>query len=266
MRGGMPGRISRRALDDRPSEPQSRFPSRCASSPSPQAPPHSTHHRGGTAARERVDANEQRRASKAPRSETPSGSRPRGSSRLCIQKASGRPGPSEKENDHGQAAYQRRDHWTRRPRQDHADERPHEGDGCCARRPVALARPNRQRARGAHARHHDQPRARRVRVGGAPLRARRLSRACRLRQEHDHGRLPDGRRDSARRRLAGPSGADARARPSCAASGRRPRGRLRQQDRRRGPRAAGPRGPRGAGASAREWLRRIAGGAGLCAA
>ena len=30
----------------------------------------------------------------------------------------------------------------------------------------------------------------------APLRARRLPRACRLREEHDHGSCPDGRRHS----------------------------------------------------------------------
>ena len=48
--------------------------------------------------------------------------------------------------------------------------------------------------RGARARHHDRDRPRGVRDRQAPLRARRLSRPRRLREEHDHGRRADGRR------------------------------------------------------------------------
>src|ERR1700752_878177 len=43
---------------------------------------------------------------------------------------------------------------------------------------------------------HDRDGARRVRVRQAPLRARRLSGARRLREEHDHGGGADGRGDS----------------------------------------------------------------------
>ena len=44
------------------------------------------------------------------------------------------------------------------------------------------------------ARHHHQHRARRIRDRQPPLRARRLPRARRLREEHDHRRGADGRR------------------------------------------------------------------------
>ena len=78
----------------------------------------------------------------------------------------------------------------------------------------ARLRVDRQGARGAAARHHDQHGARRVRDGQPPLRARRLPGARRLHQEHDHGRRPDGRRDP--RGLGGrrPDAADARAHPA----------------------------------------------------
>jgi elongation factor Tu len=67
---------------------------------------------------------------------------------------------------------------------------------------------------GEGARHHDQHVARRVRDAEPSLRARRLPRARRLHQEHDHGRRADGRRDP--RRLGGrrPDAADARAHPA----------------------------------------------------
>ncbi|KOS73895.1 elongation factor Tu GTP binding domain protein [Burkholderia mallei] len=45
------------------------------------------------------------------------------------------------------------------------------------------------------ARHHDQHRAHRVRNGEPPLRTRGLPGPRRLREEHDHGRGADGRRD-----------------------------------------------------------------------
>ena len=73
-------------------------------------------------------------------------------------------------------------------------------------------RPDRQGSRGARARHHDRDRPRGVRDRQPPLRPRGLPRSRRLRQEHDHGRRPDGRRDP--RRLGGrrPHAADPRAR------------------------------------------------------
>src|SRR5262249_55594574 len=57
-------------------------------------------------------------------------------------------------------------------------------------------RPDRQRAGREGARDHDQHGARGVRDGQAALRARGLSRARRLREEHDHGGGADGRGDS----------------------------------------------------------------------
>ena len=53
-------------------------------------------------------------------------------------------------------------------------------------------RPDRQGARGARARDHDRDGARRVRDGHAPLRARRLPRARRLREKHDYRSGADG--------------------------------------------------------------------------
>ena len=74
-------------------------------------------------------------------------------------------------------------------------------------------RRDRQRSRGAPARHHDQHVARRVRDGEPPLRARRLPGPRRLHQEHDHGRRADGRRDPRGLRRRRPDAADARAHP-----------------------------------------------------
>ena len=53
-------------------------------------------------------------------------------------------------------------------------------------------RPDRQGAGGAGAGDHDRDGARGVRDGEAALRARGLSGACRLREEHDHGGGADG--------------------------------------------------------------------------
>ena len=75
-------------------------------------------------------------------------------------------------------------------------------------------RPDRQGARRARARHHDLDGARRVRVGQAPLRARRLPGPRRLHQEHDHGRRADGRRDPRVLGARRPDAADARAHPA----------------------------------------------------
>ena len=83
---------------------------------------------------------------------------------------------------------------------------------------------------------------RRVRDGGAPLRARRLSRSRRLHQEHDHRRRADGRRDPRRRRPGRADAADARAPAAGAPGGGSGRRRLPQQgghDGRRGAAGAG---------------------------
>ena len=75
-------------------------------------------------------------------------------------------------------------------------------------------RPDRQGAGGEGARHHDRDGPRGVRVDEAPLRARRLPGARRLREEHDHGRGADGRRDPRGVGRGRPDAADARAHPA----------------------------------------------------
>ena len=62
-----------------------------------------------------------------------------------------------------EAARERRDDRSHRPRQDHADGGHHEGPGGEGPRAVRGLRPDRQGARGARARHHDRDGARRVR-------------------------------------------------------------------------------------------------------
>ena len=72
----------------------------------------------------------------------------------------------------------------------------------------------------------------------APLRARRLPRPRRLRQEHDHRRRPDGRRDPRRLRGRRPDAADPRAHPPGPPGRRAEDRRLPEQgrpDRRQGP-------------------------------
>ena len=108
-------------------------------------------------------------------------------------------------------------------------------------------RGDRQRARGEGARHHDRHLARGVRDGEPPLRPRRLSGSRRLREEHDHGRRADGRRDP--RGLGGrrPDAADARAHPARPPGGRAVHRRVPQQGR-HGRRRGAPRARRGRGA------------------
>ena len=83
--------------------------------------------------------------------------------------------------------------------------------------------------------------ARGVLDGEAPLRARRLPWPCRLREEHDHGRGADGRRDPGGVGGRRPDAADARAHPA-GAPGRRSLHRGVPEQVRRGgrPGAAGP--------------------------
>ena len=88
---------------------------------------------------------------------------------------------------------------------------------------------------------HDLRGPRRVRDEEPPLRARRLPRARRLREEHDHGRRADGRRDPRGLGRRRPHAADARAHPARPPGRRARHRRLPQQDRpRRRPRAARP--------------------------
>ena len=88
----------------------------------------------------------------------------------------------------------------------------------------------------------DRDVARRVRDAEPPLRARRLPRARRLREEHDHGCRADGRRDPGGERGRRPDAADARAHPARPSGERAAHRRVPQQVRpRRRRRAARPR-------------------------
>jgi len=83
-----------------------------------------------------------------------------------------------------------------------------------------------------------------------PLRARRLSWACRLREEHDHGRGADGRRDPGVLGGGRSDAADARAHSAGAPGGRAlHRGVPEQGGHGRRPGAAGARGDGGARAA-----------------
>ena len=94
-----------------------------------------------------------------------------------------------------QAARERRDDRARGSRQDDPDRGDHAGDGVASWRGREGFRRDRQRAGGEGAGDHDRDGARGIRESGAPLRARRLSGPCGLREEHDHGCGADGRRD-----------------------------------------------------------------------
>ena len=113
-----------------------------------------------------------------------------------------------------QAARQRRHDRPHRPRQDEPDRGDHQVPRAEGRGRVPRLRLDRQRARGARARDHHRHRPRRVRDRRPPLRPRRLPRARRLHQEHDHRRRPDGRRDPGRRRDRRPDAPDPRAHPA----------------------------------------------------
>ena len=150
------------------------------------------------------------------------------------------------------AALEHRHDRSHRPRQDDAHGGDHEG---AARSPrwvehVSRLRLDRQGARRARAWHHDLDRARRVRDREASLRPRRLPGSRRLREEHDHGRRPDGRCDPRRLGRRRPDAADARAHPA-RPPGRRAVHRRRAQQGRHGrrPRAARARRARGARAA-----------------
>src|ERR1700730_2731874 len=91
-----------------------------------------------------------------------------------------------------EAALQHRDDWSYRPRQDDVDGGDHQGIGGEWRGGGCAVRSDRQGAGGARPGDHDCDRTRRVRDGEPALCACRLSRACRLHQEHDHRGGADG--------------------------------------------------------------------------
>ncbi len=104
---------------------------------------------------------------------------------------------------------------------------------------VRVVRIDRQRSGREGARHHDRDLSRRVPDPQPALRARRLSRTRGLRQEHDHGRRPDGRRDPGRVRGRRRDAPDARAHPARPSGRRALHRRVPQQGRHgRRPRAA----------------------------
>ncbi len=108
-----------------------------------------------------------------------------------------------------QAARQCRNHRSHRPWQDDPDCRDHHGSRRGPGWRGEELRGDRQRSRGEGARHHDRDLPRRVLDGQPPLRPRRLPGPRGLRQEHDHGRGPDGRGDPRRQRRRRPHAADA---------------------------------------------------------
>ena len=128
-----------------------------------------------------------------------------------------------------QAARERGDHWSRGPWQDDVDGGDHDRAEQAVRRRGQGVRPDRRGARGEGARHHHQHRPRRVRDQEPALRARRLPRARRLRQEHDHRCGADGRRHPGGERGRRPHAADARAHPAGPPGGRAVHHRLHEQ-------------------------------------
>ena len=110
-------------------------------------------------------------------------------------------------------------------------------------------RPDRRGAGREGARHHDQHGARRVRDGEPSLRARRLPGPRRLREEHDHRRRPDGRRDPGRVGRRRPDAADPRAHPA-RPSGRRAGARRVHEQGRHGRRSGAARARRAGSARA----------------
>ena len=118
-----------------------------------------------------------------------------------------------------QAAPERGDDWTRGPWQDDADGGDHEVAGEAKPGDVHGVRPDRQGAGGAGARDHDRDSARGIRDGQAALRARGLSRARGLHQEHDHWRGADGRGGAGGVGAGRTDAADARAHSAGAAGG-----------------------------------------------
>ena len=149
-----------------------------------------------------------------------------------------------------EAARERGDDWSRGSREDDADG----GDDAGAVEEIRWGgegvRPDRQRAGGEGAGDHDQHGARGVRDGEAALRARGLSGARGLHQEHDHRGGADGRGDPGGECGGRADAADAGAHSAGAAGGGALHRRVHEQGghgRRQG--AAGAGGDGGAGAA-----------------
>ena len=150
-----------------------------------------------------------------------------------------------------EAARERGDDRARGPREDDADGGDH--DGVVAEQSEDLGadvRLDRQRAGREGAGDHDRDGARGVRDGEAALRARGLSGARGLREEHDHGRGADGRGDPGGVGGGRADAADAGAHPAGAAGGGAVHRGVHEQGGHGGrPGAAGPGGAGGAGAA-----------------
>ena len=145
-----------------------------------------------------------------------------------------------------QAPREHRHDRAHRPRQDHAHRGDHQAPGRQGPRRLHPVRPDRQGPGGARARHHDRDRPRRVPDRQPPLRPRGLPGPRRLRQEHDHRRRPDGRRDPGGLGRRRPHAPDPRARAAGPPGRRALHRRVAEQVRHgRRPRAARPRRARG---------------------
>src|SRR5262245_40196815 len=149
-----------------------------------------------------------------------------------------------------EAARERGDDRARGSRQDNADVGDHDGAGEeVPEDPGAVVRFDRQRAGGEGAGDHDCDGARGVRDGQPSLRARGLSGARGLREEHDHGGGADGRGDPGGVGGGWADAADAGAHPFGApGGGAADRGGAEQGGRGGRQGASGPGGAGGAGA------------------
>ncbi len=136
---------------------------------------------------------------------------------------------------------------SRRPRQDDPDGGDHASPRVEGSGELRGLRPDRQGSGRARARHHDRDGARGVPEREAPLRARRLPGPRRLREEHDHRRGADGRRDPGGVGGRRPDAADAGAHPAGPAGGRAVHGGVHEQVRH--GRRSGASGPGRAGAA-----------------
>src|SRR5438552_2624863 len=156
----------------------------------------------------------------------------------------------EGEISEDEAARERRDDRTRRSRKNDADVCDHDGaEQEVPEDPGAVVRLDRQRAGGEGAGDHDRDGARGVRDGQPALRARGLSGARGLREEHDHGGGADGWGDSGGVGGGRADAADAGAHSSGAAGwGAADRGSAEQGGRGGRQGALGPGGAGGAGA------------------
>jgi hypothetical protein len=183
------------------------------------------------------------------------------SSRGANSRRSGRSKDGQGEVREDEAPRERGDHRSRGPRQDHSDGGAHEGVVRQGPREVRALRRSREGVGVAGTpRRHQDPDDRDVARGvldeEPPLRARRLSRPRRLREEHDHRRGADGRRHPGGLRGGRSHAADPRAHPA-RAPGRRAEDRRLPQQGRRDRRSGAPRAGRDGGARAPLEVRRV---------